>query len=514
MTAFIFFFLLNFGLFSSKPFKFIASLDGGFEENEGNVMINGRPVCDDDWNDEAATVVCRMLGYLEGEATYESEFGDVDEDDFILDDVQCTGDEQDLMDCEYLYNDHDCYGDEGAGVRCKGHGITDRKGTTCMANKNEYSAFSEPKQCVFPFKYNGIVYHGCTDFEWDALWCATKTSANGGYIEGEWGNCDPETCKGTTIEEKCMANANEYSTFSESKQCVFPFIYKGTTYHECTDFEWYDFWCATKTRKNGNYIEGEWGNCDSKTCKGAPNSEAPWSEAPYGGELEDEVPSNEEYCNYVDSHTMCIYPGPSVSCASKTIFRGLSEEAKQLILDRHNELRSYVALGLETNGAQPSASNMKKLVWNDEIAASAQRWADQCNFGHDSERSKIDGTRVGQNVFIGWTSDERSYESVMEEIDGGVDSWYNEVKDPGFNSGNIDPFVFSSGTGHYTQVVWADTEELGCGMVYYDDNGWFARLVVCNYAIGGNMIGGSMYELGDACSKCPEGTSCEDGLCA
>ena len=25
---------------------------------------------------------------------------------------------------------------------------------------------------------------------------------------------------------------------------------------------------------------------------------------------------------------------------------------------------------------------------------------------------------------------------------------------------------FTYGTGHYTQVVWADTEELGCGMVY------------------------------------------------
>ena len=28
-------------------------------------------------------------------------------------------------------------------------------------------------------------------------------------------------------------------------------------------------------------------------------------------------------------------------------------------------------------------------------------------------------------------------------------------------------FRFSPGTGHYTQVVWAATEELGCGMVHY-----------------------------------------------
>ena len=26
---------------------------------------------------------------------------------------------------------------------------------------------------------------------------------------------------------------------------------------------------------------------------------------------------------------------------------------------------------------------------------------------------------------------------------------------------------YKSETGHYTQLVWAATEELGCGMVYY-----------------------------------------------
>ena len=24
------------------------------------------------------------------------------------------------------------------------------------------------------------------------------------------------------------------------------------------------------------------------------------------------------------------------------------------------------------------------------------------------------------------------------------------------------------GTGHYTQLVWADSDELGCGMVYFE----------------------------------------------
>ena len=41
------------------------------------------------------------------------------------------------------------------------------------------------------------------------------------------------------------------------------------------------------------------------------------------------------------------------------------------------------------------------------------------------------------------------------------------MTDPGFDSGAISPYQFNSGTGHYTQVVWAASEELGCGMVYY-----------------------------------------------
>ena len=45
------------------------------------------------------------------------------------------------------------------------------------------------------------------------------------------------------------------------------------------------------------------------------------------------------------------------------------------------------------------------------------------------------------------------------------------------------------GTGHYTQVVWADTEELGCGMVYYQGDSFFETLIVCNYAKGGNFLG-------------------------
>ena len=69
-----------------------------------------------------------------------------------------------------------------------------------------------------------------------------------------------------------------------------------------------------------------------------------------------------------------VFQGPPDSCARKTILRALSYDAQQAIVDKHNELRRK---GEETSnlawGNQPPASNMRKLVWNNELAVTAQR---------------------------------------------------------------------------------------------------------------------------------------------
>ena len=59
----------------------------------------------------------------------------------------------------------------------------------------------------------------------------------------------------------------------------------------------------------------------------------------------------------------------------------------------------------------------------------------------------------------------RAHAAIMAAIGDSAQSWYDEVRDPGFNPDNIDPYIFTKGTGHYTQVVWADTQEVGCGWV-------------------------------------------------
>jgi len=230
--------------------------------------------------------------------------------------------------------------------------------------------------------------------------------------------------------------------------------------------------------------------------------------------------SNASYCTLDEGHTMCKYQGPSDSCSSKTIFRKLSAEAKTIILDKHNELRRRVAKGEETEGSpgpQPGAANMKKMVWNNELEEIAQRWADQCTFGHDSIRTKMDGTAVGQNAYIGYSSVQMEEEVLQADMAKPASSWYSEVTDPGFNSQNINPFVFTPGTGHYTQVVWADSEELGCAVVYFKDTSApldYNSLVVCNYAKAGNFLNSEMYQSGATCAACPPGYYCDEGLCA
>ena len=75
---------------------------------------------------------------------------------------------------------------------------------------------------------------------------------------------------------------------------------------------------------------------------------------------------------------------------------------------------------------------------------------------------------------------------------------------------------FSEVTGHYTQMLWWDTEVIGCGFTMFLEDGWWKKLYTCNYGPAGNIIFSQMYLKGAPCSACPDGTSCSlqyPGLC-
>lgn len=109
------------------------------------------------------------------------------------------------------------------------------------------------------------------------------------------------------------------------------------------------------------------------------------------------------------------------------------------------------------------------LKWSTKVAAVAQRWADalkarNCAFDHSK------GNGYGENLF--WASGSGTRPSAV------VASWYNEVKLYNFSRPG-----FTMKTGHFTQVVWVGTTELGCGVARCANG---SELWVCNYAPAGN----------------------------
>ncbi len=110
--------------------------------------------------------------------------------------------------------------------------------------------------------------------------------------------------------------------------------------------------------------------------------------------------------------------------------------------------------------------DVNPLIWSATVAASAQKYADTCPSDHS-------GSGYGEN--IAWASYDQGRT-------GAVDDWYNE--EPLYDYDNPG---FSGETGHFTQVVWKGTREVGCG--YKSCSSGWPNVWVCQYNPPGNYIG-------------------------
>src|SRR5262245_13291718 len=89
------------------------------------------------------------------------------------------------------------------------------------------------------------------------------------------------------------------------------------------------------------------------------------------------------------------------------------------------------------------------LTWSATLAARAQRWADRLR-DHGCALQHSQG-EYGENLAAG-TGGTLDPAAV-------VAMWYGEGSSYDFRHGK-----FSMQTGHFTQVVWAGTARLGCGV--------------------------------------------------
>lgn len=152
-------------------------------------------------------------------------------------------------------------------------------------------------------------------------------------------------------------------------------------------------------------------------------------------------------------------PEPVVAAAPapKAPTPGKPSGSAEVIVDAHNRYR-------EKHCAPP-------VTWSPTLAQVAQKWADTlkakgCMFGHSNNN------KYGENLAAG-TTGALPPEAV-------VAMWYDEVAKYSFKKP-----AFSMETGHFTQVVWTTTTQVGCGMAQCKG----MDIWVCNYDPPGNWEG-------------------------
>ena len=135
---------------------------------------------------------------------------------------------------------------------------------------------------------------------------------------------------------------------------------------------------------------------------------------------------------------------------------------------------------LAVHNAERARMNLPLLVWNDQLAADARGWAKHLaqqkvmRLEHDMR----DPNREGENLWAGSIHD-----YTPEEM---VGAWIAEKQD--YRAG-IFPNVSRTGdwedVGHYTQIIWQDTRQVGCAVVANGND----EYLVCRYAKPGNWNG-------------------------
>ena len=100
-------------------------LVGGSGSHEGRVEVyhNGTwgTVCDDDWNLQDATAVCRQLGYFNATAALGSTMFGAGSGPILFSELACIGNESIITECHHLLTGvHNCTHSEDVGVVCEG----------------------------------------------------------------------------------------------------------------------------------------------------------------------------------------------------------------------------------------------------------------------------------------------------------------------------------------------------------------------------------------------------------
>lgn len=148
-----------------------------------------------------------------------------------------------------------------------------------------------------------------------------------------------------------------------------------------------------------------------------------------------------------------------VAASAQRPSRELTPFAREM-LAAHNAVRAHV--------------RVPPMRWSEKLAVVAQTWAETL-----LKRGKFEhqhNTGYGENLF-----EIRGGEAASDDV---VESWTSEALDYDYRSNSC-----RSVCGHYTQIVWRSTYEVGCAVA----RGGGREVWVCEYSPPGNWVGQRPY---------------------
>lgn len=149
---------------------------------------------------------------------------------------------------------------------------------------------------------------------------------------------------------------------------------------------------------------------------------------------------------------------------------------------------------LQAHNRVRAKHRLKPLKWSDKLAKYSQQWADHLGRGQSCKMYHRSGYPPhGENLYISsaivWSegNKEVARERNPVTIKNVVKAWTDEEKWYNYKSNSCQP---GQQCGHYTQIVWRETTEVGCAVKFCGDQ---SQNWVCSYNPPGNYVGKRPY---------------------
>ncbi len=141
---------------------------------------------------------------------------------------------------------------------------------------------------------------------------------------------------------------------------------------------------------------------------------------------------------------------------------------------------------LAAHNAERQRLGIKPLTWNAKLADHAKAWSQALAVSDMMEHSVAAANAdEGENLWFGTKGDFTLEEMVGYFIDEGKLFKKGLVPD-------ISTTARWEDVGHYTQLIWQDTREVGCAVTSNQRR----DVLVCRYAPAGNVTGQRVYDYG------------------